>query len=313
MNRSPFVIVTVLNFNRAEDTIACVRSILACDYQDKVIIVFDNCSSDDSVEQFKRSLPGIEVVEIEKNRGYTGGVNVSLSYAKAKQPDYILVINNDTEVDKFFLRHLVDSLEFDRNAAVACGTIFCHHDRSRIWYGGGRLVPWRGLAIHENKGRLLQEADLGKPKLVSFVTGCMILFRSSSLNAIGMEDERFFLYLDDVELSARIQSRGYSLLYVPKSIIYHKVLGERESSFKLYYSVRNRLLLIQTAFSGFARVIAFGYFSIAIAAKLMVWSFWKPHFFRAALSGLSDYLTQNFYQGRGFQYLTDNPYTRGSS
>ena len=136
-----------------------------------------------------------------------------------------------------FLAPLVEAMEADPGAAIAGGTIYAHHDRTRVWYAGGRLVPWRGLAVHLHQGEVRPVSALGEPRPVSFVTGCMALHRVSLLPQIGEQDERFFLYLDDIELSARVVHRGYRLLYVPRSVIYHRVLGGRESRLKLYYSV----------------------------------------------------------------------------
>jgi GT2 family glycosyltransferase len=107
------------------------------------------------------------------------------------------------------------------------------------------------------------------------------------------------MYLDDIELSARILWKGYDLLYVPKAIIYHKVLGEKESAFKVYYSARNRLLLIKTAFRGLSKFIAAGYFLAVIMGKLLVWRFTNSGFYKAASYGLKDFFAGRFYEGRG--------------
>jgi GT2 family glycosyltransferase len=140
---------------------------------------------------------------------------------------------------------------------------------------------------------------LGETRSVTFITGCLALFRNSFLPDIGVQDERFFLYLDDIELSARIAGKGYDLLYVPGSVIYHRVLGEGENPLKLYYSVRNRLLLIRTGFTGPERLIACFYFHCVILAKLAVWRIAHPTFFRAAWMGLQDYYRGCFQEGRG--------------
>jgi hypothetical protein len=136
----------------------------------------------------------------------------------------------------------------------------------------------------------------------------MILVRTSLLKVVGLEDERFFMCLDDIEFSARIVARGYELVYVPRSIIYHKVLGEKESPFKLYYSVRNRLLLIRSSFHGLTGIVAMVWFITVIGGKLAVWFFTNRSFFRAARMGLADYVRGRFHRGRGveaFKYRED--------
>jgi hypothetical protein len=295
----PKVAATILNYNRWRDTLECVTSLQKCLYPSVEIILVDNGSTDGSFEQLKEAFPKVDIIATGKNLGYAEGINTALVCAQKKNPKYILVLNNDTVVEPDFLSPLVAAMEENGNTAAACGTIYCHHERTKIWYGGGKLIPWRGLAIHEQKGLVVEPSSLNGPRKVSFVTGCMLLFRASLLEEIGYIDERFFMYLDDVEWSARILAKGYDLLYVPKAVIYHKVLGEKESAFKLYYSVRNRLLLIRTAFPGFSRFVAERYFLMVIAIKLFIWRFTNPLFFKAASYGLKDFFAGRFYEGRG--------------
>jgi hypothetical protein len=295
----PKVVATILNHNRWLDTIECVKSLQSCLYPSLEIVIVDNGSTDASFEKLKAAFSDLDVIATGKNLGYTAGVNASFFYAQKKQPEYILVLNNDTVVEPDFLHHLIEAMKENKNAAAACGTIYCHHDRTKIWYGGGRLIPWRGLAVHERKNLSVDPSSLNGPRKVSFVTGCMILVRASLLDTIGLLDERFFMYLDDIELSARILWKGYDLLYVPKAIIYHKVLGEKESAFKVYYSARNRLLLIKTAFRGLSKFIAAGYFLAVIMGKLLVWRFTNSGFYKAASYGLKDFFAGRFYEGRG--------------
>lgn len=300
----PLVIVTLLNYENAPDTAECIDSLLACRYPRMEILVLDNCSRDDSLTMLHSRYPSVQLHEAEKNLGYTGGVNRTIELARKRNPDYILVLNNDTVVEPSFMDPLVEEMEQRPRVACACGTIYAYHDRNVIWYGGGHLVGWRGLAVHENKGLSIKPSALGGTRPVTFVTGCMLLLRTSMLDEIGLEDERFFIYLDDMEISARILHKGYELIYVPRSVIFHKVYGEKENPWKLYLSVRNRLLLIGTAFRGLDGIIAYPYFLGVITAKLFLWFFTNRVFFRAGLAGLVDYYRGNYYEGRDRSYFT---------
>jgi GT2 family glycosyltransferase len=304
----PTVTAVILNFDLTDDTVACVRSLQKVAYEGLRILVVDNASPRDAASRLRQELPGVEVRGTGQNLGYTGGINAGFRFALEQPTDYLLALNPDTEVDPGFLAPLVDAMERDPRAAIAGGTIYAHHDRARVWYAGGRLVPWRGLAVHEHEGERLEVSALGEPREVSFVTGCLALHRTSLLPRIGEQDERFFLYLDDIELSARVLRRGYRLLYVPRSVIYHRVLGGRESRLKLYYSVRNRLLLIDTAFEGPVRHVARLYFLASIAFKLAVWCVARRPFFEAARAGLEDYRRGFFHEGRGLRFRrTEGP------
>jgi GT2 family glycosyltransferase len=304
----PSVTAVILNFNLSEYTLACLKSLEEVKYSKLKILVVDNGSTDESVTSIREAFPAVEVHSTGENLGYTGGINAGFVKAMKDEPDYVLVLNPDTEVDPLFLAPLVEAMEQEPKAAAACGTIYMDHDKKRVWYAGGRTIRWRGLAVHDRLDQILEPMRLGEPRTVTFVTGCLVLFRAALLKKVGMEDERFFAYLDDIEFSTRILNRGYSLLYVPKAIVYHKVLGEKKSPLKVYYSVRNRLLLINTSFSGFAKIIARIYFLIAISVKIMFWQIAHRAFARAAIMGLVDYFKGNLGKGRGvesFRYRED--------
>ena len=299
----PSVSILLLNFNRAKDTLECVESLRKINYKNYQILIVDNCSTDDSYIKIKNKIQNEELLQSGENLGYTGGVNFGIKYLYKKNPDYILILNNDTLVNKFFLNELVDSLEKNKIAAAASGTILCEHNRKEIWYASGKVIPWRGLAVHTSKGEKYAFTKTNIEE-TNFISGCMILLRASLLDNIGLEDERFFMYLDDIEFSLRIIKKGYLLLYVPKAIIYHKVLGEKENAFKYYYSVRNRLLLISIAFNGFYKIIAKIYFVVVITGKIFIWRLSNPNFYKAAKAGLRDYFSRNFYKGNGSLFYT---------
>lgn len=301
MAPAPRVSAVILNYNLAAYTIECVRSLQRVAYPSLETLVLDNASTGDDAGQISAAVPGVQVRSAAHNTGYTGGINAGVRWAMEGAPDYILVLNPDTEVQPDFLGYLVGAMETHPRAAVACGTIYTSHRPQEVWYAGGRMFPWRGLAVHEGKGTILPPEALGEPRPVTFVTGCLALYRASALERIGGQDERFFLYLDDIEMSARITRKGFGLLYVPKAVIRHHVKGEAENPFKLYYSVRNRLLLIRTAFSGLPRLTASLYFAAVIGAKMLVWLVANREFFRAAAMGMEDYLRGRFGEGRGLQ------------
>lgn len=297
---TPKVAIVILNYMRADDTIECVESILNNDYKNYHLILVDNYSRDDSVVKLKKRFPETDIFTTGENLGYTGGINFGIRKARSLKPEYILLLNNDTIVEKTFLTELVNSMETFPEAAAAGGLILAEHDRRTVWYAGGRLVPWRGLAVHNHKGKNYEDLQLKSIHPVSFITGCMIMFRSGKLDEAGSQDERFFMYLDDIEYSARMQNKGFRLLFNPNSKIYHKVLNETENPFKLYYSVRNRLLLISLSWKGLTRRSASIYFLTVILAKLIWWRFTNRSFYLAGHRGLSDYFAKNFYKGNGF-------------
>ena len=301
----PLVWILLLNYNRYDDTIECVESIRNISYINYKVLIVDNFSTDNSYRKLKNNFKDIEIIVTYDNLGYTGGVNYGIQHLKKYSPDYILLLNNDTIVTKSFLENLVETLDGNSKAAAACGTILCAHDQESIWYASGEIIRWRGLAVHFHKEKKFSSLNIRSSKKTDFITGCMILLKVKYLDAIGLEDDRFYMYLDDIEYSIRIQKKGFELLYVYNSIIYHKVLGEKENPFKLYYSVRNRLLLITTSFSGVIKITAKFYFLIVIISKIIYWRFFNKLFYKAAIFGLIDYFKKKFYEGRGHLFYSE--------
>ncbi len=308
-NKISKVNIIILNYNRLNDTINCLNSMLKIDYINYEIIVIDNYSSDNSFKELKylyKKVTKINIIQTNQNLGYTGGINFGITLAMKDQPDYILLINNDTLVEKNFLSELINSMERNPDAAVSGGLILAEHDKSTIWYAGGKQIEWRGLAIHNSKGININKYNDYKIENVTFITGCMMLLRCKHLDKIGLLDERFFMYLDDIEYSKRIINKGFKLLYNPKSVIYHKILEKKDNPFICYYSARNRFLFINSSLVGINKIIANIYFAVVILLKLFIWRFFKNKYYNAAIFGLKDYFSKNFGKARGLQFLINN-------
>ncbi|MBU2635542.1 MAG: glycosyltransferase family 2 protein, partial [Bacteroidetes bacterium] len=147
MPELPTVGIVILNYQSPSDTLECIESLKHCIYPNKDILVVDNGSGGETVNILRRNSVAFQMIETGKNLGYTGGVNVGLKYFLEKHVDYILILNNDTIVEPDFMDHLVAAAELDSDVAGCCGTILCDHNRDEIWYAGGKLIPWRGLAV----------------------------------------------------------------------------------------------------------------------------------------------------------------------
>ncbi|GAB1347895.1 hypothetical protein MASR1M107_01060 [Ignavibacteriales bacterium] len=221
----PHIVIIMLNYNGAKDTVECIESLQKIDYENHKILIVDNSSTDNSVEVFREKFPELDLYITEKNLGYTGGINRGFREASKFGPKYMLVLNNDTIVEPNFLTELVNAMETNPDAAAAGGLILAEHDRNTIWFGNGKMIKWRGLAIHIDKGLPVEKRSIKTITETDFLTGCLILFRTDHLAKAGLEDEDFFMYLDDIEFSARLKKNGFRLLYQPSAVIYHKVSG----------------------------------------------------------------------------------------
>ena len=132
----PKVAIIILNWNRKDDTLACLRSLDRVAYEEREILVVDNHSTDGSVDAFRENYPGIEIIENDKNLGYAAGNNVGIRRAMENAADVILLLNNDTEVEPGFLGAMVDVLESDAHIGAVGPKIYYFSEPGVLWATG---------------------------------------------------------------------------------------------------------------------------------------------------------------------------------
>lgn len=249
---APRVAIVVLNWNRRDDTLACLASLGKIDYAPCDVIVVDNASTDDSVAAVRAGYPQVTLIELAENVGYVGGNNVGLERALAMGADYALLLNNDTEVAPDFLSRLVYVTEGDASIGIAGPTIYYYDQPDVVWSAGG-AIDWdhgitRMIGVDEvDRGQWGQE-----PRQVDFVTGCALLIRAPIVRRLGMLDPRFFAYFEETEWCVRVTRAGYKAVHAPASHIWHKISPSSQalSPTVYYYMVRNRLLFLRMAHAG---------------------------------------------------------------
>ncbi len=258
MNQPPPVVsVIVLNWNQPDYTVACVKSVLKQTLQqgDFEIFLVDNGSSDDSHERFKKEFGAekavkITIIETGKNRGYTGGNNIA---AKKTTAPYVVILNNDTEVEPGWLQALVDTIESDDKI----GAVNSYEIRA------GKKVPLESYAKYEFPMNVLQygvkvlrkipldakKLKKGMPIEVSAIKGCSFIYRRE-LAPVPF-DEDYFIYAEETKLSWLLRSRGHKIMLAPTSVVnhYHNVVRKSNkefSKFAVYLGERNRLVNLLT-------------------------------------------------------------------
>ncbi len=254
------VVISLLNFNGLKNTLACLASLNNIKINNfKLTIVVVNNLSKEEFDLKINSLGGIPLVVIKnsKNLGFSGGNNVAIKYALENGADYVLILNNDTYVDKNFLEELLKVGEQDNKVGILVPKIyfapgFEYHknryskdERGRVfWYAGGEMDWPNVIGIH----RGVDEVDSGqynKTEETEIATGCCVLVKKDVFENIGMFDDKYFLYYEDADLCLRAKMKGFKIMYVPKSIIWHKNAGSAGGSGSVlqdYYITRNRLL-----------------------------------------------------------------------
>lgn len=255
------VYVIIVNYNGYDDTIACLESLIQANIGDAHIVVVDNASTDNSVPKITAYIADkmnrITLLVNSENLGFSGGNNVGIRYALENRAEYVLLLNNDTVVEKDFLMNLMP--EASENT-VLTGKILFYSKPDKIWYAGGHYNRWTGKTEHFLFNRTSNSlADKDSLSEVNFVSGCYLLIPTKVIKKCGFLPEHYFLYCEDTEFSIRMIDAGIKMYYCPTSIIYHKVgasTGKLSNAF-LYYNCRNSLLLIREHERYVRKVIAY--------------------------------------------------------
>lgn len=288
-------LIILLNYNNWQDTIECVHSLNKSGVNSSNIIIIENCSTDNSKDKLSEFVSDVQVVHNYKNLGFTGGNNVGIKYALENKYDYAIVLNNDTIIEsKDSIRILIDGMEEHPDVTIGTGRIFYYPQKDKIWYDGGKLINWRASVIHYNYRKKVNEVKLNDSlKEINFISGCYMCIRLKDFSRLGYMDENFFIYLDDLEYSARAVKNNLKLMYFPQAIIYHKAIGEEKQSPKMvYYSMRNRHLLIKKHFGLTTKF----YFEIVLILKRIIWFFTNKKYYKLLRFAIRDYKQQYFGQ-----------------
>ncbi len=246
----PRVTIIVLNFNGLEDTRLCLRSLLNTTYRNISIIVVDNGSRQNEATILKREFKDkrIEIKRFNKNLGFSGGNNVILKHIKT---DYIALVNNDVVVKKGWLAPIIKQMEKNKLIAVVQPKILWERDRRYFDYAGatGGFLDFLGYPFTRGRIFTTLEPDKGqhnKSTNIFWASGATMVIRKSVLEKVGLLDETFFNYMEEIDLCYRILQKGYQIVYEPKSVVFHKVAStaSHNSTRKRFFEHRNNLLLI---------------------------------------------------------------------
>jgi GT2 family glycosyltransferase len=165
--------------------------------------------------------------------------------ALADGAEFVLLLNNDTEVAPDFLDHLVSAANSRPEAGMAAPKIYYHHDPQLIWFAGGRINFWTGRLSHHGLRQCEAHPIEQQIEETDFLTGCAILAKRKCLEKIGFLDESYYMYVEDVDWCWRARRAGYICLYQPQAQIWHKVSASAGGAFKVYHKVRSNFVFFR--------------------------------------------------------------------
>ena len=221
---APAVFIIVLNWNGWRDTHACLESLAGLAYPNARVIVVDNASEDGSEARLRELHPELTLLQSGANLGFAGGNNVGLRYALTNGAEYVWLLNNDTLVEPDALTRLVDKMQRDPGLGLCGSTLIYEAARDTVQaLGGARYNRWFGtvqhVGEHQDSSKPIDEREVEKQ--LDYLVGASILASRSFLEGVGLLQDDYFLYFEELDWAAR--ARGtFRLGYASRSVVYHK-------------------------------------------------------------------------------------------
>ncbi|MBN2072058.1 MAG: glycosyltransferase family 2 protein [Candidatus Krumholzibacteriota bacterium] len=213
--------VIILNWN-GEDVIGqCLESLEKVKSPPLRITVVDNASTDSSVEMIRERFPEIELLINDSNLLFAEGNNVGIRKAMERGGQYILLLNNDTEVDPDFARRMMEAATVP-GIGIVGPKIYFFDDSDRIWYGGGEFFPGIWIPKHKDLRKRDSDSD-GRSVETGWVTGCAMLVRREVFEDIGLLDRSYRIYCEDIDFCLRAKKAGWKCYYEESARVWHKV------------------------------------------------------------------------------------------
>ena len=236
---TPTVSILLLNFNGKSFLKDCLDSVLAQSYQDFEIIFVDNASVDGSLEYVRDNYKSEKLIvqSAESNLGFAGGNNFGLKYARGS---FIVLLNNDTIVEKDWLKNLVETIQSDEKIGIVQSVVYTEGISDKYYKKNGTIN-----IFGHNIMRVFDIGDDGIGEIIQ-ATGCSLIVRKELLDKTGgLFPDEYFLYAEDTYLSLKTKFSGYRLLHNSNSVVHHKGSGTTKNQIPseiYYYQERNRLL-----------------------------------------------------------------------
>ncbi|MBM3415177.1 MAG: glycosyltransferase family 2 protein [Bacteroidetes bacterium] len=267
------------------------RSISKQSYKDYILYLVDNSVNDltnSSIVRLVKEYPVTQYSHIksEGNIGVAAGNNAGIKQALEDGCDYVLLLNNDIEIEsRDALMKMLSVCEMKGEKMVVPKIYY--FDTHRLWMAGGHMDTWRALGVHDGYKKTDGPA-YNVPRHITYAPTCFMLINKQVFDKIGMMDEQYFAYYDDTDFVYRAAKTGFKLYYEPSINILHKVSssgGGDLSAFYVYYSNRNKIYFIRKNFKGIKRIFAIFY---TIFSRIFFWLQFNKARKKDLIRGLKD-------------------------
>ena len=255
-NIMPKVVVILVNYNSLKHTKECIQSIKSSSYNNIDIVVLDNDSAEDC-QELEDDFDDVVLIRNRDNFGFAVANNVGIEYALQKGAEYILLLNNDTIVDKNCIEKLVKHGGENFRSGIVTGKILNYYERDLIWYAGGDLSYLKGDVCICGFGK----RDIGQYNVsreCTFASGCCMLIPKEIAREFRLSED-YFLYYEDCDYCVKLIKNGKKIYYCSSAVVFHKesATTDKHSCIYSYYFARNRLLFIKKNVKLMIRIIPY--------------------------------------------------------
>jgi GT2 family glycosyltransferase len=241
----PLVSIVIPHWNGAQHLPTCLESLRAQTYPRVEVIVADNGSSDGSLALLSRDYPGVRVLALGENLGFTGACNAGM---RAAQGDFVALLNNDTETDPHWMAEIVAAFERHPEAGLVASKMLLF-DRRDTFHTAGDFYRVNGTP--GNRGVWQKdEGQYDREETVFSACGGSAAYRREMLDQVGLLDNDFFYSCEDLDLAWRAQLAGWRCIYAPRAIVYHKLMATGGGATSSFHDGRNFIYLLAKDYPG---------------------------------------------------------------
>jgi len=291
---NPNLWVVIPTYNRSNDLLACLGSLVSARINLEQVVIVDNHSQDETVSMVRAKHPKTHLISLNENLGATGAANIGFDFALERGADYVLRQDSDTIVDENFIEPLLVVGESDPTIGVISPKIYYFDPPDEIWYAGVDSQPLIFGTTNEHRHEK-DRPENSQQREVDYIWAASMLIKSEVLRKTGGFDTDFFVYHEEINFCERVKQLGYKLIYIPKSYVWHKVGSSANNAWTAYHWNRSKMLLYRKH----ARNVIHLCFLVCYAYVYTIWSalFAKTKAgnrgpFNSALKGLMRGLTK---------------------
>jgi GT2 family glycosyltransferase len=262
----PLVSIITVNYNQSRVTRDLLISLRRLSYAPVEIIVVDNASPNDSPDWLTKDFPEITLLKSTENRGFAGGNNLGI---RAARGEFLLFINNDTEVGAGLIEPMVELFQTNASIGMISPKIRFYHTPDTIQYAG--YTPMSPYTMRQNLigCHQVDKGQFDEVRETFSVHGAAMMVPRRVIEEVGLMAEVFFLYYEEHDWSARIRKAGYKIYYQPRSLVMHKesISTGKESPLKIYYISRNRIVYARRNSTGWKLLVNLIYLNVITIPK----------------------------------------------